>query len=116
VVGPSLFLKPRSAESLSLAIHELVTNAVKYGALSGEGGRLAIRWTTEAPDGVTLLRLVWEECGVDLPAGGPARRGFGMELLERSLPYELDARTQAEFRPTGFRFTMEVPLAALVGD
>jgi PAS domain S-box-containing protein len=116
VVGPPLFLKPRSAESLSLAIHELVTNAVKYGALSGEGGRLSIRWMMEEPDGVALLRLVWEECGVDLPAGGPARRGFGMELLERSLPYELDARTQAEFRPTGFRFTMEVPLAALVGE
>jgi PAS domain S-box-containing protein len=111
--GPDVNLKPRPAESLSLAIHELATNAVKYGALSRAGGTLSVRWTVEQRDGTALLRLGWEEGGMDLPPEKPSRRGFGMELLERSLPYELDAVTRAEFRPTGFIFTMELPLATL---
>jgi PAS domain S-box-containing protein len=114
IKGPDLSLKARPAESLSLAIHELTSNAVKYGALSRGGGRLSIRWDVEQRDGAPWLRLVWEELGMELSPEPPARRGFGMELLERTLPYELDAVTRAEFRPSGLCFTLELPLANLV--
>jgi two-component sensor histidine kinase len=60
-----------------------------------------------------MLGLVWEEAGMDLTEQ-PTRRGFGLELLERILPYELDANTRAEFLSNGLRFTMSVPLANLV--
>jgi two-component sensor histidine kinase len=62
------------------------------------------------PDGVELLDLVWEENGVDLSPGEPERKGFGMELLQRTLPYDLRAETRVEFRPQGVRFTMRMPL------
>jgi PAS domain S-box-containing protein len=116
VKGPPVMLKARPAESLSLALHELATNAVKYGALSRDGGRLAIGWTVEQRNGGPWLRFGWEEGGMHLSPETPARRGFGMELLERSLPYELDAVTRIDFRPTGFAFTMELPLTKLVID
>lgn len=107
--GPDVCLKPRAAESVSLAIHELTSNAVKYGALSADGGRLSVRWERERPDGSERLRLVWEESGLD-GLGEPARQGFGMELLQSTLPYDLRAETNVEFRPEGLRFTMTMPL------
>lgn len=114
VNGPELLLKSRPAESLSLAIHELTSNAVKYGALSEGMGLLSIRWTVEERDGERWLSFRWEEGGMSFSGEPPARRGFGMELLERTLPYELDAVTRADFQPTGFRFAMDLPLANLV--
>lgn len=108
--GPAVSLKARAAESLSLAIHELTSNAVKYGALGAEDGRLSIRWARQERGGRDWLRLEWIESGLDRPLEAPERRGFGLELLERSLPYELGAHTQADFAPEGFRFTMDMPL------
>ena len=112
--GPDVCLKPRPAETISLAIHELATNAVKYGALSAEGGRIAVRWERARPDGLELLKLVWEENGVEGTPSEPRRQGFGLELLQRTLPYELAAETQVEFRPEGLRFSMAVPLGPTV--
>lgn len=108
LAGPDLLLKPRAAETLSLAIHELATNAVKYGALSAAAGMLAVTWARDEG----RLRLRWEESGLrNLPAN-PARQGFGLELLERTLPYELDAESAIEFRPQGLRFTLSMPLGS----
>lgn len=111
IEGPPIWLRPRAAESLSLAIHELTTNAVKYGALASHRGGIAVEWgrTTE-PDGNELLRLRWQESGVDHVDPEPARRGFGLELLQRSLPYDLDAETEVEFRPHGLHFELRMPL------
>lgn len=111
IKGPPIWLRPRAAESLSLAIHELTTNAVKYGALASERGGIAVEWgrTTE-PDGSESLRLRWQESGVDHVDPEPPRRGFGLELLQRSLPYDLDAETEVEFRPHGLRFELRMPL------
>lgn len=103
--GPEVALAARPAETLSLAVHELVTNAVKYGALSAEDGRLAIRWTL-ADD---RLELFWTETGVPGVAAEPEREGFGLELLRRVVPYELSAETMVEFRPDGLRFTLAMP-------
>jgi PAS domain S-box-containing protein len=110
IEGSSINLKPRPAESLSLAIHELTTNAVKYGALSSSEGRIEVRWFREVEDGEERLKLVWEESGVDMSRSHPDRTGFGLELLQRTLPYDLRARTELEFRPEGVRFTLDMPL------
>lgn len=108
--GPEVHLKPRAAESLSLAIHELTSNAVKYGALSADHGRLSVQWERERSDGGEWLALAWEEQGVDDAPSEPERQGFGMELLQRTLPYDLGAETDVEFRPQGLRFTLRMPL------
>jgi PAS domain S-box-containing protein len=107
IEGETISLKPRPAESLSLAIHELATNAVKYGALSSGDGRIAVSWTRA--EAAERLRLVWEESGVDMSASRPEQEGFGLELLQRTLPYDLRAETKVEFRSEGLRFTLDMP-------
>jgi len=100
--GPTVMLPPTSAQVLTLAIHELATNAVKYGALKQPSGRLAITWRIE---GGTEPRAVldWHESGVQMPdrGGHPGRRGYGRELIERALPYQLKAETDLRFGPDG---------------
>lgn len=110
IVGPDIALRPRPAETLSLAIHELATNAVKYGALAAHDGRIAVEWKREMVDGSERLELVWEESGLDEPLAEPRRQGFGLELLQRTLPYDLRAETRIEFRPSGVRFAMSMPI------
>jgi two-component system CheB/CheR fusion protein len=105
--GPSVMLKPRAAMSLSLAIHELATNAVKYGALSVDTGHVEITWTIAGSD-PARLRLVWVE------KGGPeitqfVKRGFGMELIERSIPFELKGEVTLEIVDGAVRCTIVIP-------
>jgi PAS domain S-box-containing protein len=114
IEGPDISLKPRPAETISLAVHELATNAVKYGALGAEGGRIMVTWERSRFDGSERLNLVWEENGVRAPPREPHRQGFGFELLKRTLPYELSGETKVEFRPEGLRFSMSVPLGPAV--
>lgn len=94
--GPILHLSPKQTLALSLALHELGTNAAKYGALSTPEGRVALRW--EARDG--RLQLEWRETGGP-PVAPPARRGFGSRLLETGLLHDLDGRTRLEFAAGG---------------
>lgn len=110
IEGPEISLKPRAAETISLAIHELATNAVKYGALGSDGARIAVTWKRKRTDESEVLNLVWEENGVTGVPAVPERQGFGLELLQRTLPYELGGETRVEFRPEGLRFSMTVPL------
>lgn len=105
--GPELLLNARAAESFSLAIHELATNAVKHGALSGRRGQIDVRWTVE--DG--QFELVWKEFGRDEPLDAPRNEGFGMDLLLRGLPYDLGVETNMVFEPGGLRFVLKAPLA-----
>ncbi len=95
--GPELILTPRAANAVSLALHELATNAVKYGALSSENGRVEVVWSRTADGG---FRLDWTE------RGGPAvktpeRRGFGSTLLERVTSRELGGECRVEYLPDG---------------
>jgi PAS domain S-box-containing protein len=115
VAGPDVILPMRTAEGLSLAIHELATNAVKHGALSGANGTLAIAWRVDKPDGVRRLVLTWIESGVDVPQSAVRREGFGMELLRRSLPYDLQAETDVTLSADGLRFELRMPLPAVNG-
>lgn len=106
VKGPDVTLKAKAAELVSLAIHELATNAVKYGALAAKDGRLAISWTHNGGP----LELVWQEAGVAPRVTEPQHEGFGLELLRRVIPYELDAETVLDFRPKGLRFSLSMPM------
>jgi two-component sensor histidine kinase len=104
-------LDSRTAESIGLAIHELTTNAIKYGALKIPGATLTISWVTkEDQDGARRLTLTWMEQGVPAVPMQPAREGFGRELIEEALPYRLGAETRLEFRGGGVRCTISVPL------
>ncbi|MFZ5721195.1 MAG: sensor histidine kinase [Pseudomonadota bacterium] len=106
IAGPSIDLEPKTAVSMALAMHELATNAVKYGALSEPAGRVEIRWTLEEG----ALRLTWRESGG--PAvSAPAQRGFGARLLEQGLAEELRGTVRLQFRPEGLVCEMEAPLA-----
>jgi two-component system CheB/CheR fusion protein len=109
--GPPVKLKPKAAESLGLAIHELATNAVKYGALSVPAGRISVVWRIEQGGEDPLLVLEWTETGVDVADGEPKRRGFGMELLERTIAYELKAAAELTFTPRGLICVLRVPLS-----
>lgn len=111
--GPQVALKGQTAETLGLAFHELAANAVKYGALSKEFGRLEVNWAIEAGDS---LRLIWRESGVDVASIAPRREGFGRELLQRTLPYALGAKVELQFSPGGLVCTMSVPLARQAGQ
>jgi two-component system CheB/CheR fusion protein len=107
--GPRIFLMPKTAETLGLAIHELATNAVKYGALSTDRGHIRIDWDLETVDGEARLVFHWIESGMNLSGDPPTRRGFGMELLERTLAYDLSAETRLDFPRDGLHCTIIVP-------
>lgn len=102
--GPDVVLAPRAAQALALAFHELATNAVKHGALRGEEGLVAITW-----DGGQELAITWRESGVSIDHA-PARRGYGSEVIEKSLPYMLGGTTDLMFHPDGLECTIRFPL------
>ncbi|MHC2086160.1 HWE histidine kinase domain-containing protein [Methylobacterium sp. CM6244] len=107
--GPELLLAPKAAEVLTLAVHELATNALKYGALAEPHGRVIIAWMVIYQSGEPWLRFDWDEDkGSGVPP--PQRKGFGTELITRRVPYELHGRGSLAFEPTGVRCCLEFPL------
>jgi two-component sensor histidine kinase/PAS domain-containing protein len=104
-------LTPKAAVALGMAVHELATNAVKYGALSVPGGRVAVR-SRVADDRLTLD---WIEAGGP-PVEGPRRRGFGSRLLEQGLARELSGKVRLDYLPSGLSCRMDLPLHALEPD
>ena len=105
VTGPSTEVSARHALALSMALHELATNATKYGALSVSTGRVDLRW--EVDDG--LLRLDWRESGGPT-VSHPARKGFGSRLLERLLVQDLGGEIVLDYASTGLRFGISASL------
>ncbi|RDI58915.1 sensor histidine kinase [Microvirga subterranea] len=110
VRGPNVDLPARYAINFGLVLHELVTNAAKYGALSSPSGRLEVTWTvienTERPP---QLRLHWRESGGP-PVEKPKRQGFGSRLIRRSIEGELAGYIVISFAPTGVSYDLSVPL------
>ena len=94
--GPELMLPSKTAISMVLAVHELATNAVKYGSLSVPGGGVDVRWKVEGDE----LEFQWQEFGGP-PVVAPAKRGFGSKMLERGLAAELDGSVEIEFLTEG---------------
>ena len=113
--GPAdVLLRSATVQIFALALHELATNAAKYGALQSPDGHLFVSWRVEPASGgdPPRLRVEWRESGVAMPkAGAPARGGgYGRELIERALPYQLKAKTTYEMGLDGVRCTIAVPL------
>lgn len=103
--GPDTRLPPRESLSLALALHELITNAVKYGALSNDSGRVRISW--QACE--TSFRLEWREMGGPVVAA-PARKGFGTRMIERALAADFGGRVELDFAPEGVTCSLDCPL------
>jgi PAS domain S-box-containing protein len=107
--GPDVRLQPKAAETFSLAIHELATNSVKYGALVNPNGHVTVAWCLEDKAGDQRLRIEWTETGVPVLSGAPRRSGFGTELLTQTVPYQLRGTTTLTFKPGGLQCTIELP-------
>lgn len=110
LTGPPIALSPQTAVSLALALHELCTNAVKYGALSVPGGAVTITWQIAADaEGAPRLRFVWAEAGGP-PVTVPISRGFGSRLLESGLARELGGTVVLDFAAEGVKCRIDAPL------
>lgn len=109
--SPDCILRPREALNFALVIHELATNAAKYGALSVPGGRITVDWTIEEAAAGARLLLEWRESGGP-DVRPPERRGFGSSLLGSALGQPPDAKVALEFEPSGVRCRIDLRLAS----
>lgn len=107
--GPKVRFQPKAAETFALAIHELATNALKYGALSQPSGRIEVSWRVDERAEPAELVFEWQERGGP-PAAPRPRKGFGSELLERTLAFEFKGQTTMAFNPVGLQCTITIPL------
>ncbi|MDP2358316.1 MAG: HWE histidine kinase domain-containing protein [Beijerinckiaceae bacterium] len=107
--GPPVDLPSSLAVPFGMAIHELTTNALKYGALSTPVGRIAVDWSVDGKDTARELTLRWTERGGPV-VRPPKRRGFGTILIDRVLGPQAHARTSLTYEPTGIVFEMQAPL------
>lgn len=108
--GPAIDLTAQTALALTLAIHELGTNALKYGALSNDDGTVALTWDVDGPDGGPEFRLHWRERGGP-PVAPPTRKGFGSRMIERSLRSYFRGETALSYPVDGAEFRLRAPLA-----
>jgi PAS domain S-box-containing protein len=117
--GASVALPAQAAQGLAMAVHELATNAVKHGALSAPGGRIAVSWRVEGDGGggaPPWLRLRWAEAGGPSVGGPPARQGFGSRVLEATVRTQLGGAVRLGWEPAGLVCELEVPLGRQVPD
>jgi PAS domain S-box-containing protein len=112
VDGPAILLKPEAAQSLGLALHELATNAAKYGALSAPNGRVGIEWRNLPAAEGDGIEIVWSESGGP-GVETPTRRGFGSLVIERNLARSLEADVNLSFDPAGVRCRIVIPASNL---
>jgi signal transduction histidine kinase/DNA-binding response OmpR family regulator len=112
--GPEVSIPAKYALALAMALHELCTNAVKYGALSTENGHVRIAWNVSARNGSRQLTIRWREVGGP-PVRPPSRRGFGSRLIELGLKQDLGGHVQIDFASTGVSCTIEAPLPPRAG-
>ncbi|MGI4765361.1 MAG: sensor histidine kinase, partial [Janthinobacterium lividum] len=112
---PDVFLRSRTVQTFALALHELATNAAKYGALKQPNGRLEVRWRLETQDGSAerWLHVDWRESGVVMPPDGdaPQGSGAGRVLIEQALPYELGAKTSFVMTPDGVHCSISMAVS-----
>jgi two-component system CheB/CheR fusion protein len=110
--GPPLVMSPQAAQTFALALHELATNAAKYGALSSPNGRVVIGWSVEMADGRREFTFHWQE------RNGPAvtppeRKGFGLTVLEQVMAEYAGKPPQIEFASSGLTYRVGGPLEAI---
>jgi two-component sensor histidine kinase len=107
--GPEVPLSPRLAVVLSMIVHEIATNAAKYGALSNDTGTVTLDWEVTRQDGKPKLRLIWSENGGPHVVA-PVQRGFGSRLIERSARDQLGGEATVDFLPRGVVYTLTCAL------
>jgi two-component system, chemotaxis family, CheB/CheR fusion protein len=108
-IGPDTRIGREAAMPLALAFHELTLNALLHGVLTEPAGEIEVRWDHEDGDGLKRLRLVWTEHGAPDSRHPPTLKGFGLELIEKTLPYELDACTRVDWPGAGARVEILLP-------
>jgi two-component sensor histidine kinase len=109
MTGPFVLLNSQMAQSMAMAVHELATNAVKYGSLSKDEGVVRIAWNVRATPGGQTFSFSWQELGGP-PASEPDRDGFGQTLLKRLVGASIGADPVTEYAQDGFRYSFECPL------
>ena len=111
--GPPILLQPQAFSTVALVIHELMTNAAKYGALADQHGQVTLEWR---PDPAGNILLNWSEAGGP-PVQAPTRRGFGTTIIERSIPHELGGGATLDYALAGLRAHFILPLRyVVIGD
>lgn len=108
--GPDITLQPQVVIALALALHELATNAAKYGALSNDAGVVDVTWRVRGEGAEARFHLDWRESGGP-PVASPTRRGFGTTLIERSLRSSFGGTAGIDYRPDGLVFAMDARMA-----
>jgi PAS domain S-box-containing protein len=112
VIGPNMILKPDAAQSLGLALHELATNAMKYGALSNAAGKVRISWKIAREPAEMRFYLEWRESGGPRVAA-PAQKGFGHTVIERMIGQALKATIDLRYEPDGVVWSLDTELASV---
>jgi two-component sensor histidine kinase len=107
--GPEISVAPRTALMLSMVLHELATNAAKYGALSNDAGEIFISWTPDKSDGFNAVRLIWKERGGP-PVQPASRKGFGSQLIQDGFAGQLGGSATLDWQPAGLTCTLRCPL------
>ena len=115
ITGPDVEIGAKAALSLAMIMHELSTNAAKYGALSAEGGRVEVVWSVISDVDEPLLRLEWVESGGP-PVVAPTRKGFGSRLIERGFAGRTGGRVTLDYAAAGLKCRVEAPLAGLQAE
>ncbi len=115
ISGPEVDLSPRCALALSLALHELTTNAIKYGALSVDTGRVDLSWALTPDADATAFALTWTEHGGP-PVSPPARNGFGAGMIQRALAGYVGGTSTLTYAPQGVAFALTTTLEALTDE
>lgn len=109
--GPRIIVRNSSAQTMALAVHELSTNALKYGALASPAGRLSVSWFEHVEDGQPWLCLIWRESGISYSEDAIDRpKGYGRLLIEQALPHQLGARTEFRIAPDSLYCSIDLPL------
>jgi two-component sensor histidine kinase len=112
VEGPELFLTAKAAQNFALALHELATNAAKYGALSNATGRVHISWSMSKPNGTALFAFRWQERGGP-PVSPPVHKGFGSVVLEQVMGGYFDVPPRVDFAVGGVSYELNGLLEGL---
>jgi two-component sensor histidine kinase len=113
--GPHIVLNAKAAQNFGLALHELATNAAKYGALSNATGRVEIHWSKGKAEGSDEFAFSWQERNGP-PVVPPEHRGFGSAVLEQVMAEYFDPPPRVEFAPEGVRYKLHAPLSPILAQ
>ena len=112
VEGPRIDVGPRAALALTMALHELCTNAIKYGALSNDTGQVALDWTLDGGGAAARFQLRWKERGGP-PVSPPARTGFGSRIIDEYCRSQVDGEATLLFKAGGLEWSLDAPLSSI---